>query len=107
MSQISQDASRAGEIADAELASVRFDTATTDGQPQTDAGSIAAPLLERPEQLFRLSPREATALVLDVDDDALLRRGPHRPASSVLRVEHLAGVGAGGADRLAASTHAR
>src|SRR5688500_699127 len=66
-----EHAAGAWEIAHVKLAAVRFDAATADGQPQTEARSRSAELLERSEDLLRFPFRETAAFVLDTDQDAI------------------------------------
>src|SRR6185503_20755525 len=59
-----------GDAARGDLAAVRADALTGDGQPQAQATPVLASLLEDCEQVVRRSGQAAT-LVLDGNEDAL------------------------------------
>jgi hypothetical protein len=66
-----EDAPLAGEVADANLTPVRLGSLETDGEPETESAAVSVSLLERTKQLLRLARREAAALVLDLEEDAV------------------------------------
>jgi hypothetical protein len=72
-----EDAAFPGQVADVKGAAVGLDSLAADGQPETQAGAVGAPALERAEKLFGEARRQPAALVLDLD--ANLARGRHGP----------------------------
>jgi hypothetical protein len=48
---------------------------SAEGEAKPKSGSVGAALLERTEQLLNLARREATAFVLDLNEDALSTGG--------------------------------
>jgi hypothetical protein len=72
-----EDAAFPGQVADVKGAAVGLDSLPADGQPETQAGAVGAPALERTEKLFADARRQPAALVLDLD--ANLARGRHGP----------------------------
>ena len=65
-----EDASAAGDVARRDLAAVRADALTGDGEPEAQTASILASLLEELEQVLG-SSGQAAAFVLDRDEDAI------------------------------------
>ncbi len=62
-----EDASFVRQVAGRNPAVVRLSGPSAERQPETQAGSIGASLLERPEQVARIPGRETAAFVLDLD----------------------------------------
>jgi hypothetical protein len=50
---------------------VRLDAATADGQAESEPGSVLATLGERPEHASRSAARQTSAMILDIDQDAI------------------------------------
>src|SRR5450631_3006650 len=66
-------ASHARDVAHADDSLVRLDAAARDRQPQPEAAAIGALLREGHEHLLRIARREASAIVLDIDQDSIAR----------------------------------
>jgi hypothetical protein len=72
-----EDAAFPGQVADVKGAAVGLDCLPADGQPETQAGAVGAPPLERAEKLFGEARSQPAALILDLDANlALGRDGP-------------------------------
>jgi hypothetical protein len=65
-----EDASPAGDVARIDLAAVRADALTGDCEPEAQAASVLASLLEEGKQVFGSSGK-ATAFVLDRDENPI------------------------------------
>lgn len=63
-----------GQAARRDAAAVDFSAPPAHREPQTQPGSIGAPLFERLEQVIDAAGRKATALVLHFDDHTVRRR---------------------------------
>src|SRR5687767_13466029 len=66
-----EDASSAGDVADAENAVHRLDADATDRQSESQAGLVRVALLERQKQLIRVAWWQAAAVIPDVDPDPI------------------------------------
>ena len=64
---------RAGQIAHVETATAGDNSPLAVGEPQTEAGSVGATLLEGMKQLGALSLGQSAALVLNLNPDAIPR----------------------------------
>jgi hypothetical protein len=76
-----EDAPLVRQIPHAERAAHGLDAPAADGEPETQAGPVDAPLLEGVKEILDLARREAAALVLDLDEDAI--GGRARPQRDV------------------------
>ena len=67
----SKDATPIQQVACIDATIVRFSAPSAEGEPETQAGSIRAPLLEGSEQCLTVSAREPAAFVLDFNEHAI------------------------------------
>src|SRR5688500_846016 len=67
-----EDATFTRKVAHVQRPSVSFYAAPTDRQPKPETRSVAAALLKWLEQVFGLARREAAALILNLDQHALV-----------------------------------
>jgi hypothetical protein len=88
-----KDASLVRQVARIESAVIRFDSPSAEGEAKTQAGSIGASLLERPEQFGHVPLRKTAAFVLNLEQHSLgagadaLRDGGARPGELVCVLE--------------------
>ena len=66
-----EHASSPRQVARIDPALIRFRAPSAEGEAKTDAGSIGAALLERTKEVVDIPPRQAAALVLNLDEHAL------------------------------------
>src|SRR5688572_9098682 len=66
-----ENASPSGKVPRVDPAMVGFDAPSAEREAQAQTGSIRASLLERAEEVVGIRAGQATAFVLDLDEDAL------------------------------------
>jgi hypothetical protein len=81
-----EDATGSGYVANAENSMICFDAAAANGQPQPETGPVLAALSEGLEHPLDAARRQATTMILDINQDPICDGiGVHRYLSAVFR----------------------
>src|SRR6185369_2354144 len=79
-----EDTARARHVAHSNFASVQLHAGSADSEAKPESRAIDAALLERAKERVDLSRGQATALILDVNKNAIGGRMRSKPHASVL-----------------------